>query len=259
MTSAFFDWPGTGVAGIDAGAVAVDRTLGAVARSFVFCRMDDLRADLGCIPRPALLAATVLADDFMIRTSFGVPGAGWRRHRHKPRRHYRLRLWDPCSDLLRATDSMHAPSAAEVQSLWRVEEMNLSVELGARRCRGTPHGAIPSHATGQPDPYHGGSIELSRSRDIDAVEAFQAARSRVGARFIAGSLRIAICPATYTDATCKSCRACAAPREAVIGFPAHGRWRLVETAIAARDVPVGESWAFREHRTMAEVIAQKSR
>ena len=71
--------------------------------------------------------------------------------------------------------------------------------------------------------------------------------------------RIAICPATYTDATCKSCRACAAPREAVIGFPAHGRWRLVETAIAARDVPVGESWAFREHRTMAEVIAQKSR
>src|SRR5207244_6539013 len=95
MTSAFFDWPSTGVAGIDAGAVAVDRTLRAVARSFVFCRMDDLRADLGCIPRPALLAATVLADAFMIRTSFGVPGAGWRRQRHKPRRHYRLRLWDP--------------------------------------------------------------------------------------------------------------------------------------------------------------------
>jgi hypothetical protein len=31
--------------------------------------------------------------------------------------------------------------------------------------------------------------------------------------------RIAICPATYTSATCKSCGACAAPRDAVIGFP----------------------------------------
>jgi hypothetical protein len=67
--------------------------------------------------------------------------------------------------------------------------------------------------------------------------------------------RIAICPATYTAATCKSCGACAEPRDAVIGFPAHGPWRLVETATAARDVPVGQSWAFREHRTMAEVIA----
>jgi hypothetical protein len=59
------------------------------------------------------------------------------------------------------------------------------------------------------------------------------------------------------SATCKSCGACAEPREAVIGFPAHGPWRLVEKATAARDVPVGESWAFREHRTMAEVIAQE--
>jgi hypothetical protein len=67
--------------------------------------------------------------------------------------------------------------------------------------------------------------------------------------------RIAICPATYTDATCKSCGACAEARNAVIGFPAHGAWRLVETATAARDVPVGESWAFHDHRTMAEVIA----
>jgi len=32
---------------------------------------------------------------------------------------------------------------------------------------------------------------------------------------------------------------------------------VVETAIAARDVPVGQSWAFREHRTMAQVIAQE--
>ena len=69
--------------------------------------------------------------------------------------------------------------------------------------------------------------------------------------------RIAICPATYTDATCKSCGACAEPREAVIGFPAHGPWRMVEKAIAAHDVPVGKSWAFREHRTMAEIIAQE--
>jgi hypothetical protein len=34
--------------------------------------------------------------------------------------------------------------------------------------------------------------------------------------------RIAICPATYSDATCKSCGACARPHDAVIGFPAHG-------------------------------------
>src|SRR3977135_4234391 len=69
--------------------------------------------------------------------------------------------------------------------------------------------------------------------------------------------RIAICPATYTAATCKSCGACAEPRAAVIGFLAHGPWRMVEKAIAARDVPVGESWAFREHRTMAQVIAEE--
>ena len=69
--------------------------------------------------------------------------------------------------------------------------------------------------------------------------------------------RIAICPATYTAATCKSCGACAEPREAVIGFPAHGPWRMVEKATAARDVAVGQSWAFRQHRTMAEVIAEE--
>jgi hypothetical protein len=69
--------------------------------------------------------------------------------------------------------------------------------------------------------------------------------------------RIAICPATYTGTTCKSCGACAAPPEAMIGFPAHGAWRMVEKATAARDVPTGESWAFREHRTMAEIIAQE--
>ena len=67
--------------------------------------------------------------------------------------------------------------------------------------------------------------------------------------------RIAICPATYSDATCKTCGACARVRDAVIGFPAHGAWRQVEAATASRDVAVGEPWIFREHRTMAEVLA----
>jgi hypothetical protein len=70
--------------------------------------------------------------------------------------------------------------------------------------------------------------------------------------------RIAICPATYSDATCKTCGACARVRDAVIGFPAHGAWRQVEAAIAARDVPAGESWSFGNHRTMAEVIAEET-
>jgi hypothetical protein len=70
--------------------------------------------------------------------------------------------------------------------------------------------------------------------------------------------RIAICPATYSDAMCKSCGACARARDAVIGFPAHGAWRRVEAATAARDVPAGESWAFPEHRTMAQVIAEET-
>src|SRR6202047_1104765 len=96
MTPAFVDWPGAGVAGIGAGGVPADRTLRTVARSFVLCRMDDLPVDFGLgTPRPALLAAAVLADGFMIRPSFRCSGADWRRHRHKPRRHYRLGLWDP--------------------------------------------------------------------------------------------------------------------------------------------------------------------
>jgi hypothetical protein len=70
--------------------------------------------------------------------------------------------------------------------------------------------------------------------------------------------RIAICPATYSDATCKTCSACAWLRDAVIGFPAHGAWRRVEAATTARDVPAGESWVFRDHRTMAEVIAEEA-
>ncbi len=76
-------------------------------------------------------------------------------------------------------------------------------------------------------------------------------------RYTPAGRRIAICPATYTDATCKSCGAGARVRDAVIGFPAHGAWRQVEAATAARDVLPGENWAFSEHRTMAEVIAEE--
>ncbi len=53
------------------------------------------------------------------------------------------------------------------------------------------------------------------------------------------------------------CGACTEPRKPVIGFPAHGAWRVVERATAARDVPPGESWAFHDHRTMAEAIANE--
>ena len=83
-------------------------------------------------------------------------------------------------------------------------------------------------------------------------------RTALLSRFTPAGRRIAICPATYTDATCKSCGACARLRDAVISFPAHGAWRVVEKATAARDVPPGESWAFSEHRTMAEVIAEET-
>ena len=70
--------------------------------------------------------------------------------------------------------------------------------------------------------------------------------------------RIAICPATYSDASCKTCGACARVRDAVIGFPAHGAWRQIEAAMAARNVSAGEIWAFRDRRTMAEVIAEEA-
>ncbi len=78
-------------------------------------------------------------------------------------------------------------------------------------------------------------------------------------RYTPAGRRIAVCPATHTDATCKSCGvACARARDAVISFPAHGAWRHVEAATAARDVAVGESWAFCDHRTMAQVIADEA-
>jgi hypothetical protein len=99
----------------------------------------------------------------------------------------------------------------------------------------------------------------AKSRSDEWAETIAEWRDRVAplpVRTPAGRW-IAICPATYTAANCRSCGACAKPRDAVIGFPAHGPWRMVETATAARDVPVGQSWAFREHRTMAEVIAEE--
>jgi hypothetical protein len=77
-------------------------------------------------------------------------------------------------------------------------------------------------------------------------------------RYTPAGRRIAICPATYSDATCKTCGACARVRDAVIGFPAHGAWQKVEKATAARDVAPGEPWVFRDHRTMAEVIADEA-
>jgi hypothetical protein len=72
--------------------------------------------------------------------------------------------------------------------------------------------------------------------------------------------RIAICPATYTDAKCSTCRACSKPRDAIIGFPAHraGAKKAELAHLVARDVVVGEPWVFPEHRTMAEVIAEET-
>jgi hypothetical protein len=35
-------------------------------------------------------------------------------------------------------------------------------------------------------------------------------------------------------------------------------WQKVEKATAARDAPPGEPWIFRDHRTMAEVIADEA-
>ena len=99
-----------------------------------------------------------------------------------------------------------------------------------------------------------------RSRRDEWAETIGEWRDRVTTlpRHTPAGRRIAICPATYSDATCKTCGACAHVRDAVIGFPAHGAWRQVEAATAARDVAIGESWAFTSHRSMAEVIAEEA-
>src|SRR6202007_990125 len=77
-------------------------------------------------------------------------------------------------------------------------------------------------------------------------------------RYTPAGRRIAVCPATYSDATCKTCGACTHVRDAVIGFPAYGAWRQVEPATAARDVAVGQPWIFRDHRTLEQVIAEET-
>ena len=79
---------------------------------------------------------------------------------------------------------------------------------------------------------------FKQSKDVWA-ESIGEWRDRTAAlpRHTPAGRRIAICPATYSDATCKSCGICARVRDAVIGFPAHGAWRRVEAATAARDVP----------------------
>jgi len=100
----------------------------------------------------------------------------------------------------------------------------------------------------------------SKGRPDEWSETIAEWRDRIAAlpRHTPAGRRIAICPATYSAATCASCGACAEPRGAVIGFPAPGAWRMVEKATAARDVPPGESWAFTDHRTMAEVIVDEA-
>ena len=99
----------------------------------------------------------------------------------------------------------------------------------------------------------------SKSRPDEWAKTVAEWRNRIASlpRRTPAGRRIAICPATYTNATCKSCGACAEPRDAVIAFPAHGAWRMVEKATAAPDVPPGTSWAFLEQRTMAQVIADE--
>jgi hypothetical protein len=100
---------------------------------------------------------------------------------------------------------------------------------------------------------------FKRRRD-EWAETIGEWRDRTGSmpRHTPAGTRIAICPATYSDATCKSCGACTHGRDAVIGFPAHGAWRQAEAATAARDVAPGVSWAFRDHRTMADVTADEA-
>ena len=101
---------------------------------------------------------------------------------------------------------------------------------------------------------------FKRHKDVWA-ETIGDWRNRTAAlpRHTPAGRRIAVCPATYSNATCRSCGACARVRDTVIGFPAHGAWRQVEKATAARDVPVGQSWAFHDHRTVAEIIAGEAR
>src|ERR1700746_3205326 len=100
---------------------------------------------------------------------------------------------------------------------------------------------------------------FKRRRD-EWAETISEWRDRIASlpKYTPAGRRIAVCPATYSDATCKTCGACAHTRDAVIGFPAHGAWRQVEAAVAARDVAVGQPWIFRDHRTLEQVIAEET-
>ena len=62
--------------------------------------------------------------------------------------------------------------------------------------------------------------DFSRSKDED-LSTF---RRRTGSIATRAGRRVAICPASYTETNCLSCRACskARTRETIIGFPAHG-------------------------------------
>src|SRR5215831_11351992 len=62
-----------------------------------------------------------------------------------------------------------------------------------------------------------------KKRRDDWAETIGEWRDRTASlpRYTPAGRRIAICPAIYSDATCKTCGACAHVRDAVIGFPAH--------------------------------------
>ncbi|MGH7094270.1 MAG: DUF7227 family protein [Stellaceae bacterium] len=84
-------------------------------------------------------------------------------------------------------------------------------------CRAYARQVVRHRAKGRPDEW---------------AETIVQWRDRIASlpRHTPAGRRIAICPATYSSATCASCGACAEPRPAVIGFPAHGAWRLVKKA-----------------------------
>jgi hypothetical protein len=138
--------------------------------------------------------------------------------------------------------------------------VNLSADNPARADRLADHGIAPV-VTVLPRAYARRAVRhrFKRQRDHWA-ETTGEWRDRTASlpRHTSAGRRIAICPATYSDATCKTCGACARIREAVIGFPAHGAWQKVEKATAARDVSPGKPWILRDHRTMAEVIADEA-
>jgi hypothetical protein len=102
------------------------------------------------------------------------------------------------------------------------------------------------------------SLGRGKREWVETIGAYRDRISTLPTHTSAGR-RIAVCPASYADTTCQSCGACARSRNAtIIGFPAHGAWRVVEKATAARDVASSEPWVFRDHRTMAEVITDET-